>query len=129
VVGTLLMIAGLGTMPVPALVILLVVLGFASAVVPILIAHGKSLFPPHLVGRGITLLNMGTMGGVFLSQLVSGAVIEMFPAEGSVYPLDAYRLVFGLQGLFLLAACIAYLGARDPRHAAPMREETGPPSA
>ena len=48
------------------------VLGFVTAYTPVMIAHGKSLFPPHLIGRGMTVLNMGTMGGVFLAQAVSG---------------------------------------------------------
>ena len=43
------------------------------------IAHGQSLFPPHLVGRGITLLNIGTMGGGFVVQFVSGSIIDLFP--------------------------------------------------
>lgn len=115
VIGALFVTAALGTMPMPALLFVLVVIGFASAFTPVLIAHGKSLFPPHLIGRGITLLNLGTMGGVFLSQIVSGVVIELFPAAGGIYPLDAYRLVFALQAVFLLGACIAYAGARDPR--------------
>ena len=53
--------------------------GSCAAYRPVLIAHGKSLFPPHLVGRGLTVLNMGSMGGVFLVQTVSGFVIELFP--------------------------------------------------
>ena len=31
-----------------------------------------------------------------------------------VYPLDAYRLVFALQAVFLAAATALYLTARDP---------------
>jgi hypothetical protein len=106
-------LALLGTMPAVALLGLLAVLGFASAITPVLVAHGKSLFPPRLLGRGITLLNVGSMGGVFLAQTVSGAIIDLFPADGGVYPLDAYRAVFGLQAAFLIVACIVYGGARD----------------
>jgi MFS family permease len=124
--GALVLLAALGTMPVAGLLLLLIVLGFASAITPVLIAHGKSLFPPHLIGRGITLLNVGSMGGVFLSQFVSGAVIDLFPAEGGVYPLDAYRLVFALQAAFLLIAFIAYTGAHDPA-AEPVK--ASPPAA
>jgi MFS family permease len=101
--------------PTPAmLVVWFCALGFLCAYTPVMIAHGKSLFPPHLVGRGITVLNMGTMGGVFLAQAVSGAVIDLFPAEQGAYPLDAYRAVFALQGAFVLASGLIYLGARDP---------------
>ncbi len=80
-----------------------------------LIAHGKALFPLHLVGRGLTVLNMASMGGTFLVQIISGFVIELFPtAPDGAYALDAYRLVFGLQAGFILLACLVYFGARDP---------------
>ena len=82
---------------------------------PVLIAHGKAMFAPHQVGRGLTVLNMGTMGGVFLVQTMSGFAIELFPtAQNGAYALDAYRLVFGLQAGFILLACLAYFGSRDP---------------
>jgi MFS family permease len=91
-------------------------LGLTSAYIPVLIAHGKSLFPPHLVGRGITLFNMGTMGGVFVAQMLSGLIINQFPegSDGS-YPLAAYRLVFGLQAALILLASIGYFRTRDPK--------------
>jgi MFS family permease len=89
--------------------------GFLSAFGPLLIAHGKALFPIHLIGRGLTVLNMGSMGGVFLSQAVSGFVIELFPtASDGSYELAAYRVVFALQAVFILLACLVYFGSRDP---------------
>lgn len=93
-----------------------IAVGAVTAYTPVMIAHGKSLFPPHLVGRGMTILNMATMGGAFLSQTVTGFVINMFPIANGAYALDAYRAVFALQGAFVLAACIPYLWAHDPWH-------------
>jgi MFS family permease len=82
----------------------------------VLISHGRSLFPPHLVGRGITLLNMGTIGGVFVAQTISGMVIDLFPKgpDGS-YALDAYRWVFGLQGAAIALGCLTYFRVTDAR--------------
>ena len=42
-------------------------------------------------------------------QLVSGALIELFPAQAGIYPLDAYRLVFAAQAVAIVAASAAYL--------------------
>jgi predicted MFS family arabinose efflux permease len=110
----LLALAAGGVLSAPALIVWFAAFGLVSAFTPVMIAHGKSLFPPHLVGRGITLLNIGTMGGVFITQLVSGLVIDQFPSPAGIYPLDAYRLVFLLQAGFLFAAWLVYLRARDP---------------
>ena len=110
----LLALAVFGRLPLPVLILWFAVFGFCSAFTPVVIAHGKSLFPPHLVGRGITLLNMGSLGGVFISQTLTGIVIDIFPTEAGAYPLASYRLVFALQAAFLLVTSAVYLRARDP---------------
>jgi MFS family permease len=92
-----------------------VAIGLTTGYLPVMIAHGKSLFPADLVGRGITLLNIATMGGVFVSQSVTGFVIDLFPAAGERYALDAYRSVFALQAGIILLGCLAYFKAYDPR--------------
>jgi MFS family permease len=89
--------------------------GFLTAYVPVLVAHGKALFSLHQVGRGLTVLNMGTMGGTFLAQAISGFVIGMFPTgPDGAYALAAYRLVFALQAGFILLTTLVYLGSCDP---------------
>lgn len=106
--------AAVGTFGPWQLIAWFVALGAICAYTPVLIAHGKSLFEPRLVGRGISILNMGTMGGAFLTQTVSGFVMDLFPAEGGAYALAGYRTVFGMQAVLVLVACAAYLKARDP---------------
>ena len=107
-------IAGTVTPP-AALVAWFAAFGFLCAFGVVLIGHGKALFPLHVVGRALTVLNIGSMGGVFLMQIVSGFVIGLFPtAPDGAYALDAYRLVFGLQAAFILLGSLVYLGARDP---------------
>ncbi len=106
--------AALGVMATPVLIAVFALLGFSTGNVSIVLAHGRSLVPPRLLGRTITLLNIGTMGGSFLVQFVSGAVINLFPASaGGAYPLEAYRLVFGLQAAFVLGAAFVYFGSQD----------------
>ncbi len=107
-------VAVAGVLPTLALIAWLVWFGFCSAFVPVVIAHGKSLFPTRLVGRGIALFNMGTMAGGFVSQLASGLVIDLFPAENGTYPLIAYRVVFLLQAAFVMVALGVYQAVPDP---------------
>jgi predicted MFS family arabinose efflux permease len=112
--GFFVLLALAGPLSRTPLLVWLVGFGAFAGFTPVVIAHGKSLFPRRLVGRGLTLLNMGSMGGVFVTQTVSGLAIDLFAPANGVYPLDAYRLVFALQAVFLAAATALYLTARDP---------------
>jgi MFS family permease len=107
--------AVIGVFSPTGLLIWFIAIGLFPAVVSVLIAHGKSLFPPAIVGRGMTLMNIGTMGGVFLCQTITGFIIDLFPTASGGYALDAYRSVFGFQATLMLLACLAYLFAIDPR--------------
>jgi MFS family permease len=113
--GLFAVLAEAGTLPHLPLLAWLAGFGALSGFTPVVIAHGKSLFPPELTGRGMTLLNVGSMGGVFFVQAISGYAIELFGAgTGGAYPLDAYRLVFALQAIFVIGAVAVYATARDP---------------
>ena len=113
--ATLALAAWIGMFSAVGLLIWFIAIGLFPGMLSVLIAHGKSLFPPRLAGRGMTLMNMGTMGGVFLSQTITGFIIDWFPLAGGGYALDAYRSVFGFQAAFILLTCIAYFFSRDPR--------------
>ncbi len=97
------------------------VFGLFVAYTPILTSHGKSLFPSELTGRGITLMNIGTMGGAFLSQSLTGMLIDLVGrSEQGVYRPEGYRLVFAALAGWLLLSLIFYSRAIDPhpsRHA------------
>jgi len=110
---SLLLLAGLGTLPIPLLLVVFAMVGLATGQSSVLMAHGRSLVAPHLLGRTITLLNMGAMGGSFLVQFISGAIIDLFPRQGDAYPLEAYRLVFGLQAVLVLTGLLTYFRSRD----------------
>ena len=99
-----------------ALTIWFVAFGVSTAYTPLLTAHGRSLFPPEYVGRGLTLLNLGTMGGVFIVQFATGLVVDLFPAPDGVYPVDAYRAAFAVEAVVLAVSTLIYLKARDPVH-------------
>ena len=88
-------------------------IGFSTAVISVVMAHGRSLVAPHLLGRTITLLNIGAMGGGFLVQFVSGTIINLFPTQAGAYPLEAYRLVFALQAALVAAGFLIYWGSRE----------------
>jgi predicted MFS family arabinose efflux permease len=105
------------TLPEATLLPYMFALGFVFGFLPLLTAHGRSLFPDRLIGRGLSLMNIASIGGVFLLQIVTGLLIGLFAAQvvdgARVYPPEAYRLVFGFLALQLAAALAAYLSAPD----------------
>ena len=96
------------------LLVWLVVFGFFASCTAVVTAHGRSLFRPEYVGRGLTLMNLGTMGGVFVLQASTGAVVGLFDAPGGNYPIDAYRAAFAFEAVVLGLAILIYLTSHEP---------------
>ena len=114
---TILLLAVLVFVPLPQpwATLWFVPFGLFVAYTPILTSHGKSLFPAALTGRGITLMNIGTMGGAFLSQSITGMLIDLVGrSEQGFYRPEGYRLVFGALATALLLSLLFYTRAIDP---------------
>ena len=96
--------------------VLLVVIGLAGASFGLMMAHGRAFCPPHLTGRGITLLNFFSIGTVGLMQFGSGAVVASATVPGE--PAVAYSALFSFYAVTLGLALFIYLWARDakPHH-------------
>ncbi|GGE01818.1 Sugar phosphate permease [Gemmobacter megaterium] len=90
---------------------LIAAVGFFGMSFPLLMAHGRAFFPPHLVGRGVTVLNLFGIGGVGVMQVLSGRVFTT--AAGQAAPTAAYGTLFGFFALIMLAGCVAYAFSRD----------------
>ena len=73
-------------------------------------AHGRAFFPAHLMGRGVTFLNLCSIGGVGIMQFVTGPLFE-----GAGGGAAGYRVLFATFALALLAGCAIYLFAPDSR--------------
>ncbi|WP_372802932.1 MFS transporter [Paracoccus seriniphilus] len=63
--------------------LLLTLVGLSGAAYPLLMAHGRSFLPRHLVGRGVTFLNMFSIGGVGVMQFASRPI---YGAASATYP-------------------------------------------
>lgn len=84
--------------------------GFFGASFPMIMAHGRSFFPAHLTGRGVTLLNLFSIGGVGLLQMISGRVHALAPDSP---PEAAYQALFLFFGVLLLIGCAIYAFSKD----------------
>jgi len=104
-------VAGVGTTT-----MMMVVIGVSGASFGLMMAHGRAFLPPHLTGRGITLLNFFSIGTVGLMQFGSGAVVASATVPGE--PAVAYSALFSFYAVTLGLALFIYLWARDakPHH-------------
>lgn len=98
-------------MPLGATIAAFAAVGFFCASFPMLVAHGRAFFPPHLAGRGITLMNLFGIGGVGLFQFASGRIYDSF--AGHFGPQAGYQPVFLLMTLALALGVGLYLLSRD----------------
>ena len=95
---------------------LLVLLGFVGSYGIVIVAHGRSLFPDRLVGRGVTTVNLAQAVGCAALPIITGAVVGLFPRESAgVTSETAYRAAFGCLGLILLVGLLLYQRASDSR--------------
>ena len=91
-------------------VLLLSAIGVMGLSFPLIMAHGRSFFPPQLLGRGVTLLNMFSIGGVGILQVASRRVYEGASSGAPEAPFAALFLFFGL---LMLAGCAVYAFSQD----------------
>ena len=74
-------------------VMLFAAAGFFGVSFPLLMAHGRAFIPAHLVGRGVTLMNLFGIGGVGLWQVISGRMhANLAPNADKV--ADPYQAIF-----------------------------------
>jgi predicted MFS family arabinose efflux permease len=73
----------------------------------VVVAHGRSLFPDHLVGRGATTVNLAQTLGCAALPAITGWVVAVSP------PAQAWSLAYGTLALALLLGIAGYLAGRD----------------
>jgi len=96
---------------VPWATALFVLIGLSGGAYGLVMAHGRAFFPHHLLGRGVTLMNFFSIGGVGVMQFATGAVVTWTtdPAD----PAAAYSALFAFYVAVLGMALLVYLFSRD----------------
>ncbi|SCY28937.1 MFS transporter [Paracoccus tibetensis] len=116
--ATCAVLAAMWLIPQPSLgtaTLLLALVGLSGAAYPLLMAHGRSFLPPHLVGRGVTFLNMFSIGGVGAMQFASRPVFE---ASQSAYPApQAYAMLWLFFLIPLVIGLVLYFRTPEAKHA------------
>ncbi|MDN5788584.1 MFS transporter, partial [Pseudorhodobacter sp.] len=90
---------------------MLAAVGFFGASFPMVMGHGRALFPPHLVGRGVTLLNFFGIGTIGVMQVATGQLYSRMQgtqAEEIIFPV-----IFAIYAILIAVALVVYLFAQD----------------
>lgn len=97
---------------------LLLAVGWFGAPFAMLMAHARSFMPTHVVGVGISMMNVVFMGGVSVGQWLSGRYVEA--AERAAVPPDAlYGHLFLAFGAVLVVTLAIYAFAPPERRTEP----------
>ncbi len=91
---------------------LMAAIGLFGSSFAVLIAHARSFFPPHLTGRGVTLLNLFGIGGAGIMQSFSGRV-HGAALVGATDAAQAYQALFLFFGVAILIGVSIYLFSQD----------------
>jgi len=73
--------------------------------------------PPHLVGRGVTLINLFGIGAAGIMQMLTGRLHHALTPSGtvlnSVPPSTPYAALFAFYAALLTAGLVVYLLSKD----------------
>lgn len=94
--------------------VLLVLVCVSDSSYSLIMSHGRAFLPHHLIGRGITFMNMISISGVGIMQFLSRPVY--LSASGSHPPAEAYGYIFLFFLVPLLAGLGVYVFSADNRH-------------
>lgn len=93
-----------------AAIVIMGLLGGFGMTYGVLMAHGRSFVPDHLLGRGITLLNVLFIGGAGVLQPLSGALMKRLAGKP---PEQAHATLHLIFAALLAMSLVVYLFARD----------------
>lgn len=114
-VSVLAILALVPALPLAAAIVLLMLLCGVTSYSLIVVAHGRSLFPDHLAGRGVTTVNIAQVSGSALLPILTGLIIGAVSGDAEVRPEIAYRLAFAAIAACLAAGLAVYLTSEDAK--------------
>jgi predicted MFS family arabinose efflux permease len=93
-----------------ATVAIIAAIGLFGSTFPVVMAHGRAFLPAHLVGRGVTLINLFGIGAAGLVQWITGRIHAA--GEGAAVPAQ-YGAIFLFLAAFAAAGLLIYAFSQD----------------
>lgn len=94
-------------------VALLAGVGFFGASFPMVMAHGRAFLPLHLVGRGVTLINLFGIGAAGIMQILTGRLHHALTPRDAMINSAPYAALFAFYAALLTAGLVVYLLSKD----------------
>ena len=91
---------------------LFTVIGFFGMSFPMIVAHGRAFAPPHIAGRGVTLMNLFSISGVGFFQVLSGKIQAAEIALG-ITGAARYSNILLLMSVLIGVSLLIYAFSRD----------------
>ena len=92
--------------------VLLAGVGLFGASFPMVMAHGRAFLPPHLTGRGVSLINLFGIGTAGLMQMATGRLFSALQ-DGAAGPTAAYQGIFAAYIALVGLGLAIYLLSKD----------------
>lgn len=96
---------------------LLAGVGFFGASFPMVMAHGRAFLPPHLTGRGVTLINLFGIGAAGVMQIITGRIhTALSPSDAlmnTALPSAPYAALFLFYAALVVVGLTIYLMSKD----------------
>jgi predicted MFS family arabinose efflux permease len=100
-------------------VILYLLLGLSGGFGVILLTQARKLFPSHMTGQALSLVNLMGFAGAFLLQWWMGEIVAIFPGEVAGHYLpQAYTLALGITTTGSVLTLLWYLPLIRPQRKA-----------
>lgn len=93
-------------------VILFTMIGFFGMSFPMIVAHGRAFAPPHIAGRGVTLMNLFSISGVGFFQVISGK-IQAAEVSIGITGADRYHDILLTMIVLLGVSLLIYAFSQD----------------
>jgi predicted MFS family arabinose efflux permease len=92
---------------------LLAGVGFFGASFPMVMAHGRAFLPPHLMGRGVSLINLFGIGAAGLMQVITGRIHTALRASETAQASAPYAALFLFYAGLVVVGLAVYLLSKD----------------
>jgi len=92
--------------------VLIAVIGLSGQTFAMIVAHGRAFLPPHLTGRGVTLINLMGIGAAGLMQVGTGPLWRAADAR-MTSAAGPYQVLFLFFAAMVAIGLAVYARAKD----------------